>query len=115
MKVVVCEDDKNLLELIELIISELNVEIVKCYNDSDLRKIIKAEKIDLLVIDYWLKDNKADTVIKEIRAEQPKLPIILMSAISELPALKRKLNVNDFVSKPFDIDAFKNKIIPYLS
>lgn len=114
MTVVVCEDDKNLLQLIELIISELNITVIKCSDDLSLRNIIKNNEVDLLIIDYWLKKVKADDVIKEIQISHPGLPIILMSAISNLSEVKEKLKVSDYLRKPFDIDIFKNKVISYI-
>jgi len=114
MTVVVCEDDKNLLQLIELIISELNLTVIKCSDDLSLRNIIKNNEVDLLIIDYWLKKVKADDVIKEIQISHPGLPIILMSAISNLSEVKEKLKVSDYLRKPFDIDIFKNKVISYI-
>lgn len=114
MTVVVCEDDKNILQLIELIISDLNVDILKCSDDVALREIIEKNQVDLLVIDYWLKKVKADDVILEIQSAQPKLPIILISAVSNLSEVKEKLKVTDYLRKPFDIDLFKNKVTRYL-
>lgn len=114
MTVVVCEDDKNLLQLIELILSELDVRIIKCSDDISLRNIVKNNNVDLLVIDYWLKKVKADDVIQEIQSTHPNLPIILMSAITNLSEVKEKLRVTDYLKKPFDIDIFKTKVTTYL-
>lgn len=114
MTVVICEDDKNLLQLIELIISDLNVKILKCSDDITLREVMNKNQVDLLVIDYWLKKVKADDVIIEIQKTHPNLPIILMSAISNLSEVKEKLKVTDYLKKPFDIDLFKNKVTSYL-
>jgi len=114
MTVVICEDDKNLLQLIELILSDLDIRIIKCADDITLRDIIKNNDIDLLVIDYWLKQVKADEVIKEIQNSNPELPIILMSAISNLSEVRERLKVNDYLKKPFDIDIFKSKVTSYL-
>lgn len=114
MTVVICEDDKNLLQLIELILSELDVRIIKCSDDISLRNIVRNNNVDLLVIDYWLKKVKADDVIQEIQSTHPNLPIILMSAITNLSEVKEKLKVTDYLRKPFDIDIFKTKVTTYL-
>jgi len=114
MTVAVCEDDKNLLQLIELIISDLDVKILTCADDITLRELVANNHIDLLVIDYWLKKVKADDVIHEIQISNPKLPIILMSAISNLSEVKERLHVTDYLKKPFDIDIFKSKVTRYL-
>lgn len=106
MTVAVCEDDKNLLQLIQLIISDLDINVLTCTDDISLREIMAKNKVDLLVIDYWLKKVKADDVIKEIQSSHPNLPIILMSAIANLSEVKEQLKVSDYLRKPFDIDIF---------
>lgn len=115
MTVVVCEDDKNLLQLINLIISELNVTVLTCSDDKSLRHIMAKNEVDLLVIDYWLKNTKADDVINEIQASNPALPIILMSAIANLSEVKERLRVSDYLKKPFDVDIFKSKVNNFLN
>jgi DNA-binding NtrC family response regulator len=115
MTVAVCEDDKNLLQLIQLIISDLDIQVLTCTDDISLREIMANNKVDLLVIDYWLKKVKADDVIKEIQSSHPNLPIILMSAIANLSEVKEQLKVSDYLRKPFDIDIFKSKVINYIN
>ncbi len=115
MTVVVCEDDKNLLQLIQLIISDLDIQVLTCTDDVSLREIVAKNKVDLLVIDYWLKKVKADDVIKEIQSSHPDMPIILMSAIANLSEVKEQLKVSDYLRKPFDIDIFKSKVINYIN
>lgn len=115
MTVAVCEDDKNLLQLIQLIISDLDINVLTCTDDISLREIMAKNKVDLLVIDYWLKKVKADDVIKEIQSSHPNLPIILMSAIANLSEVKEQLKVSDYLRKPFDIDIFKSKVINYIN
>jgi DNA-binding NtrC family response regulator len=114
MTVVVCEDDKNLLQLIELIIADLNVKVIKCSDDIALRQVMLNNDVNLLVIDYWLKKVKADDVITEIQSTHPDLPIILMSAISNLTEVQERLKVSDYLKKPFDIEIFKTKVSNFI-
>ena len=116
MTIAVCEDDKDLLGLIELILEDEGHNLVTSSDDSSLRQIINSDaKIDLVVVDYWLKKTKADEIIKEIKAKDNNMPVILMSAISDLPEVSERLGVNDYIKKPFDIDNFKNKIKNYIN
>lgn len=114
MNIVVCEDDKDLLNLIEIIVEDLDINLIKCADDTALREIMAGTQVDLLVIDYWLNKTKADVVIQEIQQSHPQLPIILMSAINNLTEIKKDLKVDDYLRKPFDIELFKSKIINYL-
>jgi DNA-binding NtrC family response regulator len=111
MKVVVCEDDRDLLSLIEVILSDLNFELETCMDEDSLKVIMTSQKVDLLVIDYWLKQSKADSIIIELKKTNPELPIILMSAINDLPQITKSLGISDYIKKPFDIEVFKSKIV----
>lgn len=117
MNLVVCEDDRGLLSLIELVVSEMEEEInlLKCTDSSSLRKVISSTDIDLLIIDYWLKQDTADEVIKEIKTKHPQLPIILMSAITNLPKVSADLQVADYLKKPFEVELFKTKVNNFLN
>lgn len=116
MTIAVCEDDKDLLGLIELILADEGHNLITSSDEDTLRQIINSDaKIDLLIVDYWLKKTKADNIIKETKDKYSDLPVILMSAISDLPEVSEKLGVNDYIKKPFDIDNFKNKINNYIN
>lgn len=115
MNIVVCEDDKDLLGLIEIIMDNEEYQLLTASDDKELRQIMDSPvKIDLLVIDYWLKKTKADQIITEIREANHELPIVLMSAISDLPEVSKRLGVDDYIKKPFDVTEFENTINKYI-
>ncbi len=109
MKVVICEDDKGILELVKFIIEELQFSVYTCTDSKSLKKYVLNNKVDLIIVDYWLKNERAERVIKEIKTEM-QVPIILMSAANNLENTIEKLEVDDFVKKPFDIEEFKLKV-----
>jgi DNA-binding response OmpR family regulator len=69
-----------------------------------------SSKVSLIILDYWLKRDNAENAVEQLRKEFKNIPIILMSAIRNLPDLKVKLNVEDYLKKPFDIDELSLKV-----
>ena len=57
----------------------------------------RAEKFDLVVVDYLMPGMKGVEVIAKIRETHPRLPIILLSGFSDRLALDRKITQADAV------------------
>jgi DNA-binding response OmpR family regulator len=112
MKVFIFEDERDILELIGILLEDLG-HIVK--GSDDITNVIEQiEHFDpnLLLIDYWVTGVKSDALIASIR-KNPKLkniPIILISAIDRLEEVAKNLAVDDIIKKPFDITNFQLKI-----
>jgi len=57
----------------------------------------RAEKFDLVVVDYLMPGMKGGEVIAKIRETHPRLPIILLSGFADRLALDRKVTQADAV------------------
>ncbi|MEO6728401.1 MAG: response regulator [Candidatus Dojkabacteria bacterium] len=115
MNILICEDDIDIQDLLEIIISSMDIGIHQCNDKTSLYEKLKKEKIDLIILDYWLKKKRADEIIEKIKTEYSSIPVILMSAVSDLPELAKKLNADDYIKKPFNIDELKDKITTILN
>ena len=111
MKIFLCEDDPGIQGLVEVLISDLGYDLTKCSDEKELIDALTLDTPNLLIMDYWLGDIKADKVIKKMRAEFSHFPILLVSASSNLEEIYKELQVDDYLKKPFDIIEFKDKII----
>ena len=67
---------------------------------------IRAEEIDLLVLDWMLPDGDGLQVVQAVRAEGRQMPIILMTARDGRrdKAIALEYGATDFLSKPFSFD-----------
>jgi DNA-binding response OmpR family regulator len=61
---------------------------------------------DLVVLDLLLPRLDGLTVLRELRVRNPELPVVIVSARSDLPTKLRGFNLgaNDFLPKPFSVD-----------
>lgn len=110
MNVLVCEDDPGIQDLMEIMLQDMEFDVLKCDNQESVKELMSKEKIDLVIMDYWLSDGKADEVIIETKKKFPKVPILVVSADTNLDEVVKKLEVNDYLKKPFDIIEFQSKI-----
>lgn len=102
-KILVCDDDKEIVEAIEIYLSQEGYKVLKAYDGAEALKVLKAEPVDLLVIDVMMPKLDGIRATLKIR-EEANMPIIILSAKSEDADKILGLNVgaDDYVTKPFN-------------
>lgn len=102
-KILVCDDDKEIMEAIEIYLTQEGYEVVKAYDGQEALKVLKETPIDLLVIDVMMPRLDGIRATLKIR-EENNIPIIILSAKSEDADKILGLNVgaDDYVTKPFN-------------
>lgn len=101
--ILVCDDDKEIVEAIEIYLTQDKYKVLKAYNGEEAIQILKKEKVDLLIMDIMMPKLDGIRATLKIR-EEMKLPIIILSAKSEDVDKILGLNVgaDDYVTKPFN-------------
>ena len=101
--ILVCDDDKEIVEAIEIYLTQEGYHVLKAYDGEEALKVLKQENVDLLVIDVMMPRLDGIRATLKIR-EENSLPIIILSAKSEDADKILGLNVgaDDYVTKPFN-------------
>ena len=101
--VLVCDDDKEIVEAIEIYLSQEGYKVLKAYDGEEALKILDKEKVDLLIIDVMMPRLDGIRATLKIREKQ-NMPIIILSAKSEDADKILGLNVgaDDYMTKPFN-------------
>ena len=102
-KVLVCDDDKEIVEAIDIYLTQEGYEVLKAYDGIEALKVMEKEKIDLLVIDVMMPKLDGIRATLKIR-ENNNVPIIILSAKSEDADKILGLNIgaDDYVTKQFN-------------
>lgn len=102
-KILVCDDDKEIVEAIDIYLSQEGYEVMKAYDGEEALEVLKKEKVDLLVIDIMMPKLDGIHATLKIR-EENNMPIIILSAKSEDADKILGLNIgaDDYVTKPFN-------------
>ena len=102
-KILVCDDDKEIVEAIDIYLTQEGYTVRKAYDGEEALKILKEEEIDLLIIDVMMPRLDGIRATRKIR-EENNIPIIILSAKSEDADKILGLNVgaDDYVTKPFN-------------
>ncbi|MFT8955766.1 response regulator transcription factor [Liquorilactobacillus satsumensis] len=104
MKILVVDDDKDIVELLSIYIKNEGYEVEKAYNGKEaLTKINTNPDIALMILDIMMPQVDGIEVIKEIRKDS-QLPVLMLSAkTSDMDKIQGLIQgADDYVTKPFN-------------
>ena len=102
-KILVWDDDKEIVEAIEIYLTQEGYEVLKAYDGEEAIQTLKKEHVDLLIMDVMMPRLDGIRATLKIR-EENSLPIIILSAKSEDAdkILGLDIGADDYVTKPFN-------------
>lgn len=102
-QILVCDDDKEIVDAIEIYLSQEGYKIYKAYDGAQALDILKTNDIQLLIMDVMMPKLDGIHATLKIR-EYSSIPIIILSAKSEDSDKILGLNVgaDDYITKPFN-------------
>ena len=101
--ILVCDDDKEIVDAIDIYLTGAGFPILKAYDGYDALKILETEHADLMIIDVMMPGLDGIRTTLKVR-ETSSIPIIILSAKSEDSDKILGLNIgaDDYLSKPFN-------------
>lgn len=101
--ILVCDDDKEIVNAIQIYLNKEGYNILKAYNGKEALKIIEKMEVHLIILDIMMPEMDGMTVANKVR-ETKGVPIIMLSAKSEDYDKVAGLNngADDYVTKPFN-------------
>ena len=104
MKILVVDDDKEIVELLDIYIKNEGYEPVSAYNGKEaLAKLHTDPDIKLMILDIMMPEMDGMQVVREVRKDS-ELPILMLSAkTDDMDKIKGLLTgADDYVTKPFN-------------
>ena len=101
--ILVCDDDKEIVDAIDIYLTGEGFHILKAYDGYDALKILETEHADLMIIDVMMPGLDGIRTTLKVR-ETSSIPIIILSAKSEdsVKILGLNIGADDYLSKPFN-------------
>ena len=115
-RVMIADDDPGILDAVVAMLEFGGYQVSSTPNGATLLDI-KDDFPDLLLLDIWMPGTDGRDVCKQLKAQQSsrKMPIIMISASTELERSAKEAGADDFLEKPFDMDELLQKIDYYLN
>lgn len=105
-KILLVEDDEDLNKTIEIFLKSENFSVECCLDGLEATKVLTREKFDLILTDIMMPNIDGFTLAEKIRGIDKQIPIIFMTARDDKLSkqLGFKLEIDDYITKPFDMD-----------
>ena len=110
--VLIVDDEPDLLELVSLTLSRMNLETRSAPDVQTARRLLKSASFDLCLTDMRLPDGDGLDLVAWIQEHHPNLPVAVITAHGNVESAVRalKLGAFDFVSKPLDLSVLRKLV-----
>jgi len=110
--VLVVDDEPDLLELVSLTLSRMNLTTRTASDLNGARRLLKAERFDLCLTDMRLPDGDGLDLVAWIQENKASVPVAVITAHGNVESAVRalKLGAFDFVSKPLDLGVLRKLV-----
>jgi DNA-binding response OmpR family regulator len=104
-KIGIVDDEKDILELIDLNLKKNGFLSYPFEKGDDLLKFLEKESFDLIIVDLMLPDIDGFELIKFLKEKYPSIPVIILTAkgdeVDKVVGLE--IGADDYIVKPFSI------------
>lgn len=115
-RILICDDDEDILSICTYILEEKDWEVHTRNNCKNIVETVQEIMPDIILMDNWIPDIggiKATQAIKSTPALS-QIPIVYFSANNDVKALARVAGADDFLAKPFDIEELEKIVASVL-
>jgi len=112
MKLLVVEDEPNLLSIIRKGLSENNNEVSVAMDGKTALEMIQNHSFDVVILDIMLPDINGIEICRRLRAAKNFVPILLLTALGTTENVVTGLNAgaDDYMAKPFKFSELQARI-----
>lgn len=103
MNILVCDDEVEIVEAIEIYLKSEGYNIIKCFSGQDAIEAVQNNNVHLIIMDIMMPGMDGIKTTSKIR-EIKNIPVIMLSAKSEEKDIVLGLNMgaDDYIGKPFN-------------
>jgi two-component system cell cycle response regulator DivK len=111
-KVIIYDDDVDLLEVCSLILQSKNFEVITKDKCTHILEDLKEHNPDVVLMDNWIPDTGGIQATRLIKADDNfrQTPVIFFSANNDVSDLAIQAGADYALQKPFDITELENMV-----
>ena len=109
-KILVVDDDQDIRELLLAVLADDGYEAEAAQNGKDALDVLERWRADVVVLDLMMPIMDGWTFAARMREKKIEIPIVVISAATDLRRHGQSVHAADIVTKPFDIDALLPRI-----
>ena len=106
MRILVVEDEPRILAFVARGLEAEGFTVDSAMDGVEALRWAREERYDVVVLDLLLPRLDGLTVLRELRQHRPELPVVILSARSDLATKLRgfRFGANDYLAKPFSLE-----------
>lgn len=106
MRVLLVEDEPKIAQFVEQALGEQGFDVVATRDGDEAYDLARHEPFDVILLDIMLPGRDGLSILRNLREQRNAVPVILMTARSELNERIEGLNLgaDDYVTKPFYVE-----------
>jgi two-component system response regulator GlrR len=103
-KVLVVDDDRNLLEIIKMRLELSEYKVVTVLKEEEAFNALKEQAFDLSIIDLQLAERNGISVMEDVHKIIPNLPVIIITAYGSIESAVEAIQKGacNYITKPFE-------------
>jgi CheY-like chemotaxis protein len=109
-RITVADDDSGILDAVGMMLEMEGYDVNTTLNGNTV--LTQTELPDVYILDIWMSGSDGRELCKKLKSEEKTkdIPVILISASNDLKRSAETAGADDFLAKPFEIDALLQKI-----
>lgn len=106
LKILLAEDDRGLGMIVKAFLDANGYSTTLCANGEEAWEGMRTTQFDLCITDVMMPVMDGFTLLKQIKAVQPTMPVIVLTAKKEQDDVLEgfSLGADDYITKPFSMD-----------
>ncbi len=112
--IVVIDDSKTAIKLVELALKNCNVQILSYASAIEAERYLKSNQPDLIVLDIVMPEKDGLTFLEEIRSQNHRETSVIMFTSKDYHQDRKtseKLGAIDFIVKPILVEELQKRIL----
>jgi len=116
INILIIDDDEDICEYMKTLLTATGYVVDTLSDPTRAEEKVRSEEYHLLIIDLMMPRMDGIEVIKQIRHADSDVAIVVFTGYPSVETAvdALKLNVSDYIKKPFDVDEFREKIAEVL-
>jgi len=115
-RVMIADDDHAIVDAVMAMLEFGGYDVGFTYNGATILEM-EEDLPDLILLDIWMSGTDGRDVCKLLKQQEStkNIPVIMISASTDLEKSAKDAGANDFLEKPFDMDELFEKIDKHLN
>jgi DNA-binding response OmpR family regulator len=115
-KIMVADDDPDIVNFISIMLEMEGYQVSSTLNGATLLTM-DGELPDLVLLDICMSGTDGREICRQLKKQEytSKIPVLLLSASTDIEPSAMEAGADDFISKPFEMVQLLNKVKQYVS